>query len=481
MRIASLCARCALGLGMGVLAGCGDDSTYIPSPAPPLIDDPDAAQPTTPSPDGSSEPNVPGDAGGGPVTSQPDAAGMQCASPSGPVRALQLTPIVTGLTNPLYVTAAPGDDNRLFVVEQAGIVRVVQDGQLLPAPFLDLTAEVITFAAEDGLLGLAFHPDYESNGRFFVHYSTEQVGIDPTAPDAGDGDAGLDDAGLEDASVIDNQGLFIPSGASVISEFRRSYDPNAADATSERRVLVIQQLNTNHNGGNVTFGPDGYLYLGMGDGDGRGDPNRQAQNLSTLTGKILRLDVDSSIDDQPYGIPSGNMTGAGVRPEIWSYGLRNPWRFSFDSCNGDLYLGDVGQYAMEELNYEPGNATGRNYGWNIVEGTLCYDPATACDPSGTQVPVLTYTHDQGCSITAGYVYRGGNIPSLLGTYIYSDYCTGKFSTLRMRDAVITEQADITADLNPDGVLGINSFGVDNNGEIYVVSGTGGSVYRIDPE
>jgi glucose/arabinose dehydrogenase len=306
------------------------------------------------------------------------------------------------------------------------------------------------------------------------------VGVDPAAPDAGAGDAGLDDAGLDDASVIDDGRPFIPAGASVISEFRRSEDPNVADVTSERRLLVIQQLNTNHNGGNVTFGPDGFLYLGMGDGDGRGDPNHQAQNLSTLTGKILRLDVDADTEDQPYGTPVGNLTGPGVRPEIWSYGLRNPWRFSFDSCNSDLYLGDVGQYAMEELNYEPRNATGRNYGWNIVEGNLCFDPATDCDPSGTQAPVVTYTHDEGCAITAGYVYRGHSIPSLLGTYIYSDYCTGEFSTLRMRDGVVTEQADITADLNPDGILGINSFGIDNHGEIYVVSGTG-SIYRIDPE
>jgi hypothetical protein len=174
------------------------------------------------------------------------------------------------------------------------------------------------------------------------------------------------------------------------------------------------------------------------------------------------------------------MTGANVRPEIWSYGLRNPWRFSFDPCNGDLYLGDVGQYAMEEINYEPGNRTGHNYGWNTVEGTLCYDPSSGCDPSGTQLPVLTYPHDQGCAVTAGYVYRGQNIPSLLGAYVYSDYCTGKFSTFRIEAGVLTDSEDITEDLNPSGVGKICSFGVDNSGEIYAVS-LDGAVYRIDPE
>lgn len=477
MRFASLWPLGALGLGLGVLAGCGDDSTYIPSPGPSPIGEPDASEPTTPRPDGGSgpdEPSEPSDGGDGPVTPSPDAGNAQCGGPSGPARALRLTPVVSGLTNPLYVAGSPGDDSRLFVVEQGGVIRVLENGQLLPAPFLDLTEKVRTFAAEDGLLGLAFHPDYANNGRFFVHYATEQVGVDPAAPDAGGGDAGLGDAS------VDEGGVYIPPGASVISEFRRSEDPNVGDPASERRLLVVQQLLTNHNGGMVTFGPDGLLYLGMGDGDGIGDVNHQAQDLSTLTGKILRLDVDAPSGDQAYGIPAGNMTGAGVRPEIWSYGLRNPWRFSFDPCNRDLYLADVGQYAMEEINYEPGNTTGRNYGWNIVEGVLCYDPPTGCDPSGTQAPVVTYAHDQGCSVTGGFVYRGQNIPSLLGTYIYSDYCTGNFNTLRMVDGIVTEHQDITADLNPDAISGINSFGVDNQGEIYVVSGTG-SVYRIDPE
>jgi glucose/arabinose dehydrogenase len=476
MRFTSLWTLAALGVGTGALAGCGDDSTYIPSPVPPPTDDPDASEPAPP-PDGGSgpdEPNEPMDGGDDPVAPLPDAGNVQCGGPSGPARALQLTPVVTGLTNPLYVAASPGDDTRLFVVEQAGVIRVVENGQLLPAPFLDLTEQVRTFAAEDGLLGLAFHPDYANNGRFFVHYATEQVGIDPAAPDAGGTDAGSVDASIE------GEEIYIPSGASVISEFRRSENPNVGTPASERRLLVVQQLSTNHNGGMVTFGPDGLLYLGMGDGDGIGDVNRQAQNLSTLTGKILRLDVDAATGDLPYGIPAGNMTGVGVRSEIWSYGLRNPWRFSFDPCNHDLYLPDVGQYAMEEINYEPGNTTGRNYGWNIVEGVLCYDPPTDCNPSGTQVPVLTYPHDQGCSVTGGYVYRGQSIPSLLGTYIYADYCTGKFSTFRMVDGVVADHQDITADLNPDAISTFNSFGIDNRGEIYVVSGAG-SVYRIDPE
>jgi glucose/arabinose dehydrogenase len=450
-----------LSVTIWLLRGCGGNDSITFFLPPGIEERPDAS--VVPLPDDGSAPGGPLDAGGEP----PDAGSLQCAGPSGSPHPLKLTPIVTGLSSPLYVAAAPGDDSRLFVVERAGVIRIVQDGQLLPEPFLDLTDRVITFAAEDGLLGLAFHPDYANNGRFFVHYATAEVGV---APDAGD------------APPVDaDAGIHIARGASVISEFRRTADPNVASPASERRVLVVQQLSTNHNGGMLAFGPaDGLLYLGMGDGDGIGDRNHQAQGLSNLTGKILRIDVDGSTDGLPYAIPAGNMTGAGVRPEIWSYGLRNPWRFSFDPCTNDLYLGDVGQYAMEEINYEPGNLTGHNYGWNIVEGTLCYDPVSGCDPSGTQVPVLTYAHTQGCAVTAGYVYRGQNIPSLRGTYVYADYCRGTFGTFRMQAGVATEQQDITADINPTGIPNIPSFGVDNRGELYAVS-LGGGVYRIDPE
>jgi glucose/arabinose dehydrogenase len=467
----------AIGVCLSVLGSCGGSDDSIRSRPLGREDNPDASLLPEPS-DGGREVVDPDQR---PTVTVGDAGLARCDNSTEPTQPLQLTPIVTGLTNPLYVTASPGDDSRLFVVEQAGVIRIVQDGQLLPEPFLDISDRVRTYATEDGLVGLAFHPDYATNGRFYVHYSTEQVGADPLL-DAGAADAGLSDAGPQDAGLTDvDAGLFIASGASVISEFQRSADADHARADSERRILIVNQLLTNHNGGMVTFGlTDRLLYLGMGDGDGIGDVNRQAQNLSTLTGKVLRLDVDNPTDGRAYGIPAGNMTGAGVRPEIWSYGLRNPWRFSFDPCNDDLYLGDVGQYAMEEINYEPGNREGHNYGWNIVEGNLCYSPSSNCDMSGIQMPVVVYGRDRGCAVTAGYVYRGEKIPSLRGAYLYSDYCTGRFSTFRMRAGVATEHQDITDDLNPTGLINFDSFGIDNHGELYAVT-HGGGVYRIDPE
>jgi glucose/arabinose dehydrogenase len=473
-----------------VIAGCGDDEVTRP-PSVPVIPNAPSAQS-----DAGRLHDATGGTGGSP-SSSPDASVSQCEGPSAARQPLKLTPVVTGLVEPLYVAAPPGDDSRLFVVQRPGVIRVVQDGQLLDAPFLDLTDRVITTAAEDGLVGFAFHPDYAQNGRFFVHYSTVEVGapaipaVSAASDAGGDGGPGTDaggvhvtDAGfiLADAGLLEaDAGVHISRGASIISEFRVSSDPNRATRESERRVLVVNQLSTNHNGGMLTFNPfDGLLYLGFGDGDGIGDVNRQALNLTALPGKVLRIDVDGSTDGRPYGIPPGNVTGANVRPEIWSYGLRNPWRFSFDPCNGDLYLADVGQYAMEEINYEPGNRTGHNYGWNILEGTRCYNEAVGCDGTGTQPPVLTYPHEQGCAVIGGYVYRGQNIPSLTGNYIYADYCTGNFSTFRMQAGAVTEQQDITEDLNPTGLTKFCSFGLDNAGEIYAVSVEGG-VYRIDPE
>jgi glucose/arabinose dehydrogenase len=475
-------ARWVLGVGVGVLAGCGDgeDSTVVPAPPTPGDTQPDASQDpgNPPRTDGGGAPNVTDGGGEAPIP-QPtlDAGLLECAGPSGPAVALQLTPVATGLESPTYVATAPSDDSRLFVLEQPGLIRVVRDGQLLPEPFLDLTVQVIQYASEDGVVGLVFHPDYVNNGRFFVHYITEQVGVDPAAPADAGGDAG--DGGSPDPTS--DAGLFIPAGSSVISEFRVSSDADRAIADSERRLLVVEQPFTNHNGGMLAISPaDGMLYLGMGDGGSAGDPTGVAQNLSKLTGKMLRIDVDGSTDGLPYGIPEGNMTGAGVRPEVWAYGYRNPWRYSFDPCNGDLYVGDVGQYAMEEVDYEPANSGGRNYGWNIMEGSMCYDQSVACDPSGTVLPIAEYAHALGCAVISGYVYRGQNIPSLRGTYLYADYCRGTFWSLRMQGGVATEQKDITADLNPTSIPNITSFGVDNHGEIYVVAREG-TIYRIDPE
>jgi glucose/arabinose dehydrogenase len=424
---------------------------------------------------------------GGPGA-QPSDEGV-CGAPFGVRQGLKLTPVVTGLESPLYVATAPGDDSRLFVLEQPGLIRIAQDGQLLPEPFLDITAQVRQFNSEDGIAGIAFHPDYANNHRFFIHYVTEQVGLSPVSPDAGASaaDGGAADGGQPEAGPGNaaggsaDAGLFIPAGASVISEYRVSDDPNRAIAESERRIMVVEQPFTNHNGGMLAFGPtDGFLYLSFGDGGSAGDPTGVAQDLTKLTGKILRIDVDGNTDGLPYGIPSGNMTGTNVRPELWSYGWRNPWRFSFDPCTSDMYIGDVGQYDVEEVDFEPANTPGRNYGWNILEGDICYKPTTGCDGSGTQLPVLVYPHTPRCAVIAGYVYRGQKLPSLRGSFLYADYCTGDFGKFRMQDGVAIEQNDLTADLNPTGMTFITSFGVDNQGEIYVVAREG-VVYRVDPE
>jgi glucose/arabinose dehydrogenase len=361
---------------------------------------------------------------------------------------LHLTRVVDSLDRPTFITALPGSDV-LLVLEQGGRVRWIEDGQLRAEPFLDLSERVLSSGGEQGLLGLAFHPNFRDNGRFFVHYST----VGQNGLRAGDG---------------------------VISEFSRSTGANSADASSERRLLSVAQPYSNHNGGMLAFSPrDGFLYIGLGDGGSGGDPRGNGQNLGVWLGKMLRIDVDSR-DQGEYGIPDGNLTGNGALPEIWSYGLRNPWRFSFDPENGDLYIADVGQNAVEEVDYEPRGAGGRNYGWNTMEGSTCYEPNSGCDQSGIVPPVLEYSHDAGCSITGGYVYRGRAIPDLRGVYFYADYCSGLIGTLRMQDGALAGSRDITATLNRDGIRDFTSFGADADGELYIATG-GGSVYRIEAD
>lgn len=371
--------------------------------------------------------------------------------PSGQLPGLKLTSIVTGLTAPVFATRAPGDDARLYIVEQPGRVRVLEDGALASEPFLDISARLTDGNLEQGLLGLAFHPEYAQNGRFFVHYSS-----------AGDSAAGIE------------------SGDGVISELRRSADSaTRADPDSERRLMTISQPYDNHNGGMLAFSPrDGFLYAGLGDGGSANDPQGNGQNLGTWLGKILRLDVDAAPAGRTYGIPAGNMTGNAL-PEIWSYGWRNPWRFSFDSCTGDLYVGDVGQNRLEELDYEPAGSGGRNYGWKITEGNSCRSGST-CDTNGLTPPVLDYPRAFGCSVTGGYVYRGAGIPALRGHYIYGDYCTGNMGRFRIEDGAAVDVQDITADINPDGVTEISSFAEDLNGEMLMIS-RGGAIYRIEAD
>jgi glucose/arabinose dehydrogenase len=403
-----------------------------------------------------------------------------CGAASGEPAALKLTPLVTGLDLPTYVTAAPGDGERLFVLEQRGDIRVVRGGELEPAPWASLGDRVFTTLpsySEYGLLGLAFHPEFAQNGRVFIHYSSIAV------PDAGIGE-----------------------GAGVISEFTVGAS-GALDPGSERRLLVVEQPEGNHNGGMLAFSPsDGYLYIGLGDGGGQGDPRSNGQNLATWLGKMLRIDVDGGLGDAPYAVPAGNMTGEGVLPELWSYGLRNPWRFSFDACTSELYIGDVGQNLFEEIDVEPPGTSGRNYGWSVVEGSSCFNdvpdeppgprpsftaPLDGCNQAGITPAVAEYNRLWGCSLTGGYVYRGQAIPSLRGAYLYADYCTGNFGRLRVEAGVLVEQVDITTDINPDGLISFSSFGTDNAGELYVLSHSGepfpafagdaGVLYRVDPE
>jgi len=348
---------------------------------------------------------------------------------------LALEPVATGFSFPLLLTA-PAGDARLFVVEKGGLIKVVKNGSVLATPFLDVSS-LISNGGEQGLLGLAFDPQYASNGRFFISYTNR------------DGD-------------------------NVLAAYQVSTDPDRADASSVTRLTVDQPYD-NHNGGHIVFGPDGYLYMGIGDGGSGGDPNGHGQDRNDLLGSILRLDVSGATG---YAVPASNpLVGvAGTRDELWNWGLRNPWRFSFDRSTGDLYIGDVGQGAREEIDVSTaasGGGKGTNYGWSIMEGMQCYD-ARSCDMTGLTLPVLEYSHNDGCSVTGGHVYRGTAIPDLAGTYFYSDYCGGWVRSFRYVGGTVTEAHSWDA-LAPGG--GVPSFGEDGAGELYVLSASGG-VYRI---
>lgn len=347
---------------------------------------------------------------------------------------LKLTPVAYDFQQPVYLTHAY--DERLFVVERPGYIQLIQDGQRLPAPFLDLTDRVGWQFPEQGLLSLAFHP--VDHSRFFVNYTDD-------------------------------------TGSSVISEFHVSVgDPHQGDPASERILLTIPQPYSNHNGGQLQFGPDGYLYSGMGDGGSGGDPLNHGQNVGTLLGALLRLDVDQ---EHPYAIPPDNpfVNVPGARPEIWAYGLRNPWRFSFDTLTSALYIADVGQNEWEELNVivapDPG---GQNYGWRCYEGPAPYN-LTGCDPDAVYTfPVTSYAHDDGrCSITGGYVYRGSQFPQFDGLYFYGDYCTGMIWSGSITPAGVWQAGGAL-----DSDLLISSFGQDAAGELYVLDMAGGDVYQL---
>ncbi len=339
----------------------------------------------------------------------------------------------SGLNQPLFLTAPPGDD-RLFIVEKGGSIRIVADGNLLTAPFLTIPG--ITTDGERGLLGLAFHPGYAGNGRFFVNYT--------------DG-----------------------AGDTQIVEYHADPASNVADPTPVRTILSIDQPYPNHNGGMIAFGPDGFLYIGMGDGGSGGDPDENGEDPTTLLGAMLRIDVDSQ---SPYAIPAGNpYDGTNGAREVWITGVRNPWRWSFDRSTGELYIGDVGQNEWEEIDVVPAGVGGIDLGWDRMEGLHCFEPSSGCDTTGLTMPVLEYGHGEGNSVTGGYVYRGSAIPGLAGTYFYGDFGAGWIRSFTMSGGVAADQRDWTSVVGT--VPALASFGEDSAGELYVVS-IAGKIYKI---
>jgi glucose/arabinose dehydrogenase len=342
------------------------------------------------------------------------------------------------LRSPLGVVSAFDGSGRVFVVEQGGTIRIVGDGALLPDAFLDISGAV-SAGGEQGLLGLAFHPDYPDDPRFFVNY-TDQAG----------------DTRVSSFTVD-------PS------------NPDRADPGSEVQLLFIAQPYANHNGGAVAFGPDGYLYIGMGDGGSGGDPHGNGQKLGTLLGKVLRIDIDGQSGDQAYGIPNDNpfLSTEFALPEIFATGLRNPWRLSFDRETGDLWIGDVGQNAWEEIDVARAGTSGQNFGWNRMEGAHCFRPADGCDQSGVTMPVAEYSHTDGCTVIGGYVYRGTAQPALTGGYVFGDYCSGQIWAIdpagdQSREPTPVEQSGAQ----------ISSFGEDEAGELYVTDIRAGQLLRV---
>ncbi len=387
-----------------------------------------------------------GDPEAGPTTSSPSPGRTWAPSPTGEpeerfdprgVR-LGLRTVARGFSAPLLVTHAGDGTGRLFVVEQVGRIRVLRDGRVQGEPFLDI-ASLVTAGGEQGLLGLAFHPRFESNGRFFVNYTDR-------------------------------------AGDTVIAEYRARGGANRADPGSARVLLRVDQPFSNHNGGALAFGPDGFLYVATGDGGSGGDPMGNGRRLDTLLGKLLRIDVDRG---RPYGIPEDNpfLGRSGARPEIWAFGLRNPWRLSFDRQTGDLWIGDVGQGELEEIDRAwAGRAGGQNYGWNVMEGTQCFSPPDGCDRDGLVRPVAVYPTRLGCAVIGGYVYRGARFPALQGGYFFADFCAGVVFAIDSGGRGPREPV-ILLDTNH----AISSFGEDEQGELYLTDLQGGEVLQVTGE
>ena len=360
-----------------------------------------------------------------------------------------------GYAKPVYICQPPGDNDRLFVLEQKGVIKIIKNGKKVRKPYADMRNRIHNPnnpGDERGLLGLAFHSDYQTNGFVYINYSDED---DHT----------------------------------IVSRFRVSTDPDRLDTESETVLIKLKQPFSNHNGGHMVFGPDGYLYISLGDGGKWGDPYDNAQNLETLFGSILRIDVDNG---DPYAIPDDNpfINNEDAMGEIWLYGLRNVWRFSFDRETGDVYLGDVGQNLWEEIDFiAASEAGGQNFGWRVMEANHCYNPPEDCEQTGN-LPIYEYPNDanymkvltgmdepnvDGCSVTGGYVYLGENIPDLQGTYFFADYCSGNIWTFKEVDGKAIEFKNRTDEINLGGgefTNYISSFGEDNNGELYIVDYNG---------
>ena len=358
--------------------------------------------------------------------------------------AVTLVRVAIGLSSPVFVTSANDGSGRLFVVEQTGRIRVIKNGVLLPTPFLDVSSKIST-GGERGLLGLAFHPSFRTNGKFYVNYTRT-------------------------------------NGFTLVVEYRVSpTNADIANPATARAIIQVAQPYANHNGGMIAFA-GGYLYIGMGDGGSGGDPGNRAQNLDSLLGKMLRIDVNGSVGTRHYRIPASNpYVGRAGRDEIWSRGLRNPWRFSFDRRTGDLWIGDVGQNRYEEVDRakvttaSTSRGRGMNFGWRQLEGSHCYNPATGCARAGKAYPAIEYSHAEGCAVTGGYVYRGAAIPALYGRYVFGDFCSGTIWTFPAGASWPTRKIVL---LNTG--YSISSFGQDQYGELYVVDLAGGAVYRLAP-
>ncbi|MGB7875436.1 MAG: PQQ-dependent sugar dehydrogenase [Anaerolineales bacterium] len=402
------------------LAACLPTSTPQPPTPVPASVPPDTSEPPTDAP-----PTLPPDTALPPTDTLTDTPPPDATTFPNPDNYAWET-VVSGLDRPVDLQHTGDASGRIFIIEKVGRIRVFQDGQLLDTPYLNITDRVGSGGNEQGLLGLAFHPNYEVNGLFFVNYTDI-------------------------------------NGNTVIARFRVTGDPNVADPTGEVVLLRLNQPFRNHNGGVLAFGPDGYLYAGLGDGGSAGDPQGNAQSLNTWLGKILRLDVDSA---DPYAIPPDNPFGN----EIWAYGLRNPWRLSFDRETDDLYIGDVGQNQWEEIDFvSAGTPGGMNFGWDYFEGTHPYEGSP---PQGAQLapPVAEYSHSQGCSVTGGYVYRGA-MPEWNGIYLYGDYCSGIVWGLIRSDEGWQNQVLYSS------VGRLTSFGQDEDGEVYLVL-DGGQIQRL---